>query len=72
MSVAEGAEKTGSVRKPGGFLLLVFLPSLIVFLGVAAFGLAQAVATKNADASGYAIDEIVTGAIAPTETAATP
>lgn len=62
MSVAEGANAAVKVRKPGGFLL-VFLPSLILGLGVVALGLAQLVAAKNAALPVYGVDEVVAGAI---------
>ena len=64
MSVAEGTNGAVKVRKPGGFLL-VFLPCLIVGIGVVALGLGQMVAAKNASLPVYGVDEVMTGAVTP-------
>lgn len=61
MSVAEGVAKTPvAVRKPGGFLL-VFLPALIVAIGVAALILAQFLPAPSVPT--YGIDQTTTAGI---------
>jgi len=68
MSVTDGIGKAVATRKPGGFLL-VFLPVLILAMGAAALYLGILVAAQSARVSGYGIDEVVTGAIAPVSAA---
>lgn len=63
MSVTDGIEKAGiNTRKPGG-ALLVFLPVLIVAIGVIALVLSQMPRPLELATSGYGIDELVTGAV---------
>ncbi|MCC6737391.1 MAG: hypothetical protein IT534_14860 [Bauldia sp.] len=62
MSVAEGVAKAPVVgRKPGGFLLLVFLPGLILAIGLAALILAQFLPSPTAPS--YGIDQTTTAGI---------
>ncbi len=62
MSVAEGVAKAPiAVRKPGGFLLLVFLPGLILSIGLAALILAQFLPEPSAPS--YGIDLTTTAGI---------
>lgn len=50
-------------RRPGG--VLIFVPLLIALVGLGALVLGQLPGTADRAASGYGIDEVVTGAIAP-------
>jgi hypothetical protein len=72
MSVTEGLEKdVRAVRKPGG-VVLVFMPALIAVIGLAAIILAHLPAPGTAVASGYGIDELITGAIEPSGSPTAP
>jgi len=62
MSVAEGVAKAPVVgRKPGGFLLLVFLPGLILAIGLIALILAQFLPEHGSPT--YGIDQTTTAGI---------
>lgn len=64
MSVTDSVDKSViATRKPGG-ALLVFLPVLIVAIGAIALVLSQMPRPLDLAASGYGIDEFVTGALA--------
>ena len=65
MSVMDGVEKAQPQgRKPGG-ALLVFLPAMIAAIGAVALVLGQLQSGDRVHATGYGIDEVTTGAIAP-------
>ncbi|MCW5713501.1 MAG: hypothetical protein KIT43_03155 [Bauldia sp.] len=62
MSVAEGVAKAPVIgRKPGGFLLLVFLPGLILAIGLVALVLAQFLPERGSPT--YGIDQTTTAGI---------
>lgn len=63
MSVAEGLSKgVVSPRRQGG-AVLIFMPALIALIGLAAIYLGNVSRPGTALASGYGIDEVVTGSI---------
>lgn len=67
MSVREGVGAAATTeRKP--IAVLIFLPVLILLLAGAAILLGQMSGTDALGASGYGIDERITGAIVPIET----